>query len=967
MKPFDKWPALVQDAQQGTFDDSLFQSDSDVKNSAQPTKLPMAKVPTIILKALNPHHTDYIRIDPKEARYWHGGLHHHDDRQLLVISNNQAQRLKTVSQGNIKEIFAFIKKSALEAKVEGQFSSSGSKGFSGGAGELSQNGAHLGAAAKYAATSDYSKNDGVGFNSSQGAGTTRPSMGKSNAGIKKTPTKLESTAQPIDTIAPSVIIGQPNPKQIVKLEQNQATKRRFANHVLGPGETAASVVEQYTGTPNESRIYGFNHPQFTIKNPPKAGDKVRVNTGFDVLVKGQFYNSNSVNLIWKGPTSGSKSAILEQVNGNYIPDRGYDWELALPLVAGEYTLTAEAGGATHSVSFSVEESEDQLEIIDFIYIPEDNSFIAVTQSLADILEQEMEVLNPPMEQLKQALAGQQDLSKQDDKVIDAKKALNETLKPLVSGPTANKITEVIGFKGRKYTYVRSDKMANHFRRYKIDTDIRNGRRFSDANGNLDRKKLNKALKNDLSKLKVNFKYDKKLVDTYTTIWGEWARELNKDLNIKRFEKSDYFDASAEARLMRYTHGAGIAANFSPKDGVFSFQADGKVDFAVGEAKAAMSGYYPNKNGYEFKFMMPLKNTTKEREINLGAIRLNATIALFGYAGAKLQAAANVGCTVKQGKMMLEGLTPEQVKALSRADRKFEPVKGELSAFAGVSAGCELTGALQWDNPEKSGKSSFCDLAKLGGKAEGAFGAGAHAGCFIGYEDGRFILRAKLGLIWGVGAGGELVCEIGVDEIVTLAQFVYHQLKNNDYDYLEFIQPLAFNVLYKAVAMHIATGKDITEFVGGTAKDIDEWWRTKVIIHEQAKAIMQRVEQAPEMLKFTVPESKGAFLNLLANPNLASLIDSDTYSWQGLNEQRENTIIIILKHILCTEELDEVLQHMGKGGTKCSQEEGLSQLNSILEGAQQREFDAWRRKLPSRARSGSVAVAMLNISPFVALA
>ena len=324
----------------------------------------------------------------------------------------------------------------------------------------------------------------------------------------------------------------------------------------------------------------------------------------------------------------------------------------------------------------------------------------------------MEVLNPPMEQLKQALAGQQDLSKQDDKVIDAKKALNETLKPLVSGPTANKITEVIGFKGRKYTYVRSDKIANHTRRYKIDTDIRNGRRFSDANGNLDRKKLNKALKNDLSKLKVNFKYDKKLVDTYTTIWGEWARELNKDLNIKGFEKSDYFDASAEARLMRYTHGAGIAANFSPKDGVFSFQADAKVDFAVGEAKAAMSGYYPNKKGYEFKFMMPLKNSTKEREINLGALRLNATIAFFGYAGAKLQAAANVGCTVKQGKMMLEGLTPEQVKALSRADRKFEPVKGELSAFAGVSAGCELTGALQWDNPEKSGKSSFCDLAKF---------------------------------------------------------------------------------------------------------------------------------------------------------------------------------------------------------------------------------------------------------------
>ncbi|MEJ6474718.1 hypothetical protein [Pseudoalteromonas piscicida] len=935
MKPFDKLPMLVHDVQQGATDDLPFPSDSKLKNARQPTTLAMTKVPNIVLKALNPHYSDYIRIDPTEARYWHGGLHHHDDRQLFVISNNRAQRLKTVSQANIKQVFAFIKKSALETKMEERFGSGGGNAFSGGdIGSISRNGSR---------------------------------QSNNNTSNKNTATKLKNTTQPIDTIAPSVIIGQPNPDQIVKLEQNQTTKRRFANHVLGPGETAVSVVEQYTGTPNESRIYGFNHPQFTIKNPPKAGDEVRVNTGFDVLVKGQFYNSNSVNIIWKGPTSGSKSAILEQVNGEYLPDRGYDWELALPLVAGEYTITAEAGGATHSVSFSVEESEDQQEIIDFIYIPEDNSFIAVTQSLADILEQEMEVLNPPLEQLKQALAGQQDPSKQDDQVIDAKKALNETLKPLVSGPTANKITEVIGFKGRKYTYVRSDKIANHTRRYKIDTDIRNGRRFSDANGNLDRSKLNKALKNDLSKLKVNFKYDKKLVDTYTTIWGEWARELNKDLKIKRFEKSDYFDASAEARLMRYTHGAGIAANFSPKDGVFSFQADGKVDFAVGEAKAAISGYFPNKKGYEFRFMMPLKNTAKEREINLGAIRLNATIALFGYAGAKLQAAANIGCTVRQGKMMLEGLTPEQVKALSRADRKFEPVKGELSAFAGVSAGCELTGALQWDNPEKTGKSSFCDLAKLGGKAEGAFGAGARAGCYIGYEDGRFMLRAKLGLIWGVGAGGELVCEIGVDEIVTLAQFVYHQLKNNDYDYLAFIQEDAFKVLYKAVSMHIATGNEIFNFIGYSVRQVDTWWRGTVLIHERAKDMMDNILQKPEMLKFTVPEAKGAMLNLLANPNLASLLDSDAYSWSGLNEQRENAIIIMLKHILCTEELDEVLQHMGEGGGKCSREEGLSQLNSILEGAQQREFDAWRRQLPSRARSGSVAVAMLNISPFVSLA
>ena len=136
--------------------------------------------------------------------------------------------------------------------------------------------------------------------------------------------------------------------------------------------------------------------------------------------------------------------------------------------------------------------------------------------------------------------------------------------------------------------------------------------------------------------------------------------------------------------------------------------------------------------------------------------------------------------------------------MQQKDTTFQPVKAEVNAFVGASAGCEATGVIQWDNPEKAGKSSFCDLAKLGGKGEGALGAGAKAGFYIGYDDGKFKLRATAGLVWGVGVGGELVCEVGVDEIVTLAQFVYHQLKNNDYDYLAFIEEDAFKVLFKSL-------------------------------------------------------------------------------------------------------------------------------------------------------------------------
>ena len=220
--------------------------------------------------------------------------------------------------------------------------------------------------------------------------------------------------------------------------------------------------------------------------------------------------------------------------GEYVTDKGYGWELTLPLIAGDYTLTAESAGASHSVSFTVAEPNEQQQIIDFLYLPDEQCFIAVTPALAGILDEEMATLNAPVEQLKQSVIGEQGSAQQ---LATAKQALNETLKPLVKGPNANSITEIVGYKGRKYTYVRSDKIVNHVRSYRLDTDIRNGRRFSDKDGRLDKSKLKEALKNDVSKLKTSFKFDKKLIDTYTSVWGDWAQELNKDLSIKGFESN----------------------------------------------------------------------------------------------------------------------------------------------------------------------------------------------------------------------------------------------------------------------------------------------------------------------------------------------------------------------------------------------------------------------------------------------
>ncbi|KZN62804.1 hypothetical protein N473_17985 [Pseudoalteromonas luteoviolacea CPMOR-1] len=888
-------------------------------------ELPMRGVPNDILTGLKPHYSNYIRVPVSSARYWHTGFDLHADKQLYCVNKNSTQRISTALQSQSADTYAFIKKPPVSLSTQ----------------------VVTGAPAK--PTSAMFKSDA--------AAVAAGALPKEH---------IENQQKNADTIAPSVIISQPKDAQALVLKQSAQTKKRFAHHVMRPGETVESVVDLYTGTLDTGRIYGFNYPQITAKKPPKPGDTIKVHTGYDVLVKGQFYNSRSVEVSWQGPTSGTMHAELERIDGEYQPDTGYEYTLALPLIEGEYQLNANADGASHRIQFSVVESNEQQQIVDIIYIPADHSFVAVTQSLADILDAQRAELNPLIENLKQCIAGQKKAPVGDgftSEMIDAKQDLNKALKPLVMGPGVNKLTEIIGYKGNKYTYVLSDKVANHTRKYKIDTDIRDGRRFSNDKGELDKNKLVQALKNDLTKLKTSFKFDFKLIENNVTIWGDWAKELNKNLSIKGFEKSDYFDASADARLMRFTHGASIALKFSKNDGVFALQGDYKADFAVAEGKAQLRGYAPSKHGYEVKFMMPLKNSSAKTEVNLGRLRLNMSLAVTGYAGANLQAAFNLGYSYTQGKMMLNALSDEELSAIKKADQEFIPVKLGVEVFAGVSVGGEVSGALQWDNPEKKQRPGFCDLAKFGSKITGSLGLGASRAFYIEYDAGKFLMKLKASLVWGVGVGGEFVCEVGGDELITLAQFVYHQLKNKDYDYLSFIQPLAFEVLYKAIMLNIYTGTNMVSFLYNTVREVDTVWRNTILDQKNAQLLAERILMRPEFIKYSAPEAKGAFLNILANTNLASYLDLDSYSWSGFSEKREHAILIILEHILCKHELDEVLQHMGEGGEKCSKYEGLDQLNGILDFSQQTQFDAWQRQLPLSAKAGSVEVAMLHSEPF----
>ncbi|MCS5987632.1 hypothetical protein LNO12_14640 [Klebsiella pneumoniae subsp. pneumoniae] len=74
----------------------------------------------------------------------------------------------------------------------------------------------------------------------------------------------------------------------------------------------------------------------------------------------------------------------------------------------------------------------------------------------------------------------------------------------------------------------------------------------------------------LSNVPVSLKFD--LVDDTNAIVSHWAEEMNKSLTSPKGDgKVDesvyhqYVDISAQAQLMRYSHGAGASAEYNPSE------------------------------------------------------------------------------------------------------------------------------------------------------------------------------------------------------------------------------------------------------------------------------------------------------------------------------------------------------------------------------------------------------------------
>jgi len=439
--------------------------------------------------------------------------------------------------------------------------------------------------------------------------------------------------------------------------------------------------------------------------------------------------------------------------------------------------------------------------------------------------------------------------------------------------TTPKLTEIKRLSGRKHrTYVRSDKMKTHPRRYSIAArDKARSEGWLTEDG-VDGGKLADLLQSKL-KVKVNLELGspdpngaimQALNQFYDEAnWSIWGKNRAKQV------AETGFDASAEAQFMRFAAGASGHAEVNPANGKVHLQAKAEAQYALAEGKVTVEQAFPASNRSEIRVFYreggwngPLKYES------LGHFQAALAITASGFAGASAVLAGNIHVDSSEGIPKIKGIA---------ARKKGQSMGGEANVFAGIRGGCELAGELRWQDV-LSADSNWGTLCKIGQKVEAALGAAGEfeARLMFSRETGKFYFNLHAGLVLGVGAAGSFLLEVGVNQIVRMLHFIYNALLDVDFRYLELFDPdtnsflwyqrLSLTALSRGLTWAEAAGEfageSIDSVVGQLTDFFSDYEREKkgTVLAENMLEDFRRGERG--VFLHSPPEVKGIVLDCL---------------------------------------------------------------------------------------------------------
>ena len=551
-------------------------------------------------------------------------------------------------------------------------------------------------------------------------------------------------------------------------------------------------------------------------------------------------------------------------------------------------------------------------------------------------------------------------------VVDAQDHLAKMLKAYIR-PTENlpskHLVQAYSINGKKWTRIRSDKMRNHWRSYKIDKSLLATTRAGNDRAMLNRDALRAAFRASADKISQDLRggitykgqiakgsVSGSITDLWDANWLKWVDAVNDSLNYST--GNAHFDLSAGAQLLRGYAGFGVQLGYDPKKGNYALKGNAEAKAILGEAKATFSGYFVDNDGWHALVDFTDETASeagRQQQTDFGYFRFQAKIEVSAMLGASIYGTAGVEfATDPNGRVRVLPTTAG--------------AKGEVSvgAFAGIEAGGTATGNFEWRNPgwreEETGQlkeAGWKALVSIGGTAFASAGGGAEATLKIEYNDGRFIYRCEARVVLGVGAKGGITGTIDFRYIVEFIMYVFNQLKENDFALLQFISRRAFEQMVQITLLLVERGAD---FLGQASETIGEALRnaaSPVTSANEAEEYARKIQARPTALIFAAPEAKGAILFRLSERFLFSF-----------EERQEAAILTVVGTIQTQAEWAQVVERITLTGAKSSEAAGLARLRAIMDGGSARRFETMIRtigRLPPRTMLAGTPVVVRNLA------
>jgi len=438
--------------------------------------------------------------------------------------------------------------------------------------------------------------------------------------------------------------------------------------------------------------------------------------------------------------------------------------------------------------------------------------------------------------------------------------------------------------------------------------------------------------------------------------------------------SAMYAVSAEAHAFRFAATASAGINsWEPGKGNIELGVKGSAAISLAEGSVALKSYFPDQGGYVVR--MPYRNAEgKEVVSDIGIFRLDGKVELSCFLGATAQGQAGAKAQYKPKEAEASGVTA----LLSTPDLAVDKKRGgslglKGNAFAGVQGGGTVTGTLKWLDSTKqgvgkitpgqandSGSTDWSSLVEI--KAEGNAALGIGAGFDFGIEisANRLAINCKASLVFGPGAGGGFGTSVDIEKIGDLIYVFCNALSKADFHYQLAVTKDAFN--YMAAGLYkIATnpGESVASAFDGGFRKMSVWWKQRESTKQEAQNLAKYLikNQSIQIGKKTIPLQK--LPPQTVGPMLHLLTESFVDSWA---EDQEQAIVLLLSHLRSWRHFVEALEHCSKNGEKVNSMDSLNRINSILDGAEQQQFNRFIKTLAVNINSSTIEYGSLAWSP-----